>query len=207
MDEPVVVRMPRAAIRAPHPARTHQPMWLAEVNPPRAEPCAVTTEPRTATPEAVADLAPRRGDRPGYAGLRTWHAGDGRVPDRGVDQAESGPEHHIGGQQDRKARGRGDPGQHHSGRRHQPTRGDQRQPGLEHPAPPDPVRGGSGEHQEAGYRQGVAVDGPLQAADRGVQVAADGRERDIDGGHVHACDQQARAAHGRHEQSAPVGGV
>ncbi|MHA6758356.1 hypothetical protein ACXKR8_007790 [Streptacidiphilus sp. PAMC 29251] len=51
----MLVKMPRTAIRAPHPARIHQARWLAAVNPwcsgPRA--LAVTIEPSRATPRQL----------------------------------------------------------------------------------------------------------------------------------------------------------
>ena len=66
-------------------------------------------------------------------------------------------------------------------------------------APAQAVRRGSREHQQAGQDQGVGVDGPLQAGDRGVQVLPDGGEGDVDDGHVEAHDQEA---HGADEEDA-----
>ena len=66
-------------------------------------------------------------------------------------------------------------------------------------APAQAVRRGSREHQQAGQDQGVGVDGPLQAGDRGVQVFPDGGEGDVDDGHVEAHDQEA---HGADEEDA-----
>ena len=66
-------------------------------------------------------------------------------------------------------------------------------------APAKSVRHRSREHQQAGQDQGVGVDGPLQAGDRGVQVLPDGGEGDVDDGHVEAHDQEA---HGADEEDA-----
>jgi hypothetical protein len=48
-----------------------------------------------------------------------------------------------------------------------------RQAGLERPAASHAVRRRSGQHQEAGEDQGVGVNDPLQAGDRGVQLPAE----------------------------------
>jgi len=87
----------------------------------------------------------------------------------------------------------------------QRAEGEQAEPELEDPAPAEPVRGRAGEHQQAGQDERVGVDGPLQAADRGVQVSLDRRQRDVHDGGVEAHDQQAQAADGQDEPSATPG--
>ena len=52
--------------------------------------------------EAVADLTAGGGDRGGHPGLRPWHAGHGRVGDRGVDDAGPGAEQQVRDEQDRQ---------------------------------------------------------------------------------------------------------
>src|ERR1700704_6051938 len=66
--------------------------------------------------------------------------------------------------------------------------------GLSMEPPPEPVRGGAGQQQQAGQHQRVGVHHPLQPGHRGVQVPLDGRQRDIHDRVVQAHDDQAHAA-------------
>src|ERR1700733_2729241 len=50
----------------------------------------------------------------------------------------------------------------------------------------------------------LSVDRPLQAAERGVQVLPDGRQRDVDDGDVGAHDQQAHAADAEDQPRPPI---
>jgi hypothetical protein len=84
------------------------------------------------------------------------------------------------------------------------TPGEDGQADQEGPATADPVGGRARQHQETGQHERVAVDGPLQSGDRGVQVPPDGRQRDVDDRAVQAHDEQARAADDEHEQAAPA---
>jgi len=61
-------------------------------------------------------------------------------------------------------------------------RGDreQRHPGQEEPPPAEHVGEPAADQQQPGQREQVAADHPLQARHRQVQVALDGRDRDVD---------------------------
>ena len=89
------------------------------------------------------------------------------------------------------------------GRDRAQQRGD-REPGDaddEHPPPPVAIAERPAEQQEPGERQRVGVDRPLQPVERGVEIAPDGRQRDVDDGRVE--ERDARAEHGR-EQHPPA---
>ena len=88
----------------------------------------------------------------------------------------------------------------HSGRgQREPDHADQ-----EHPAAAEPVAERAAEQDQPGQRERVAVDRPLQPAQRGVQVPADGGQRDVDHGRVE--ERHARAEHrGRQHPAAATG--
>ncbi|GAA3028246.1 hypothetical protein GCM10020000_00930 [Streptomyces olivoverticillatus] len=79
--------------------------------------------------------------------------------------------------------------------------GEDDEPGLEDAPPPDPVGRGPGQHQQRGEDEGVGVDGPLQAGDRGTELLADGGQGHVQHGVVEADDQQAGAADREDEQA------
>jgi hypothetical protein len=81
---------------------------------------------------------------------------------------------------------------------------EQHQPGLEHLAPADPVRGRSRQHQQAGDRERVGVDRPLKPRHGRVQRAMDRRQRDVHDRHVEPDDQQAHRADDQHQKPAPA---
>ena len=83
-----------------------------------------------------------------------------------------------------------DAGRQCGGRR---RRGEQRDAGHEDPPTTEPLAEGGGRQQEDGERQGVGVDGPLEARQSGVEVHADDGQRRRD-------DQ---IVEGRHEQGQP----
>ena len=65
-------------------------------------------------------------------------------------------------------------------------------------APPSkPISRRARQHQEAGQDEGVGIHHPLQARDRCMQLAPDGREGDVHDGHIESDDEQA---HGADEQ-------
>ena len=70
----------------------------------------------------------------------------------------------------------------------------------EHAAAPEPVAQRAAEQDQRGQRQGVGVDGPLQAAEARAEVRADPLQRHVDDGAVE--HDHARAEHGR-EQHPP----
>jgi len=72
-------------------------------------------------------------------------------------------------------------------RRGRAQHGGTREPGdadEEHAAPTEPVTQRAAEKQEAGERQRVRVDHPLQARQTRVEVLADRRQRDVHDGRV-----------------------
>ena len=115
--------------------------------------------------------------------------GDDRHGDRvehraadGLDHAEDHQRGQVGGQAAQEGAGHEGEEADHEG-----------------PAAAQAVGRGARQHEEAGQDQGVGVDRPLQAGDRGVEVVADGGQGDVDDGHVQAHDQQA---HGADEEDA-----
>ena len=59
---------------------------------------------------------------------------------------------------------------------------------------PEAVGRRTGDHQEAGQHEGVGVDRPLEARERGVEVVPDGGQRDVHDGDVDPDDQEAHGA-------------
>ena len=88
---------------------------------------------------------------------------------------------------------RGEPAQ--QGRQREPHHADE-----EDPAAAEQVAERAAEQDQRGEGEGVAVDGPLQAVQRGVQVPADRRECHVDDGPVE--HRHARAEDGR-QQNCP----
>ena len=78
------------------------------------------------------------------------------------------------------------------------------QPGEQRAAPPVAVTEGAGEQEEAGEHQRVRVDDPLELAEVRVEVAREGRERDVDDRVIDDDREQARAEHGEPAASAGV---
>ena len=66
----------------------------------------------------------------------------------------------------------------------QRRRGEQQEPDEQHPLVPEQVRRAPAEQQEAGERDRVGVDDPLQVDDREAEVIADRRQRDVHDRHV-----------------------
>ena len=143
--------------------------------------------------------AQERADEPGDPGEGGPHP-DRRCPvggaERGLDErqaagGEQGPADALqraGG--DQLARGLGEPAQ-------QRRRGEPGDAHEEHPPPAVPVTERAAEQDQRGQRQRVAVDDPLQVRQRGVQVAADRRQRHLHRGGVQ--ERHARGEHGGHE--------
>src|SRR5262249_38716463 len=109
-------------------------------------------------------------------------AGRRRAPggrDRGEQQRERGRQ--LGGRADR-LHDPGDDQQAEVGGERAAERGDRedRDAGQEDRALPDPVAEASGEDEEGGQGYRVRVEHPAEVAEGGVEVAAEGGERDVD---------------------------
>ena len=122
---------------------------------------AVTSRPPSDRPEREADPedgppdAHRPGPRPPL--------GEGVAHDRQGDRVEHRPAEGLQAAEDDE---RGHARRHAAQQR---PEGEQRQAGLEDAPAAEAVRHRAGRHQEAADHQGVRVDRPLQAAQRGVQ--------------------------------------
>ncbi len=143
--------------------------------------------------EAGADHATPHTDRSGRLMRLGEDVGDHRHRDRVQHRGADGL-HHT--EHDQPAKAGRDTAQQ------QPQR-EQHRSALKGAEPAGPVSRRSGHDQQVRQHKGVTVDDPLQAFDRGIQAAADGRQRHVDDGVVHPDDQQARAADGEHQHLAP----
>jgi hypothetical protein len=82
--------------------------------------------------------------------------------------------------------------------------GEHREPDLEHAAAAHPVRGRSGQHQQARDHEQVRVDRPLQPGDGRAEVSPDRGDGHVDDRDVQPDDEQAQAADGQHQVAAPT---
>jgi hypothetical protein len=117
-------------------------------------------------------------DADGAAAVTVGAEDVGQDRERGGHQRCCADSHHdpAGRQQPHAAR---------PGREGRP-RGEDEQPGEEHPFPPGAVSECAEGEQQSGEGDGIGVDDPLQLARRGVQVFDDGRERDVQDGEIEA---------------------
>src|SRR5439155_24837364 len=82
---------------------------------------------------------------------------------------------------------------------------EQRGAGHQDPPPPEKVGDPAAEHQEAAVGDDVTAEHPLQALHGEVQVAGDGRERDVDDRRVGEVEEGDRQQEGE-DEPAPAGG-
>lgn len=66
---------------------------------------------------------------------------------------------------------------------------------LKNTAPPETVRHGASEHEEARDYEGVCVEDPLESRDGGVEIVLNNRQGNVNNRDVHAEDQHAHAAY------------
>jgi hypothetical protein len=77
--------------------------------------------------------------------------------------------------------------------------GEEKKTKLEDTPPPDTVGYRAGKHEQAGDDQRICVENPLKTRYSGMEIALNGRQGDVDDGHIHADYQQAHAADGEDE--------
>jgi hypothetical protein len=67
-------------------------------------------------------------------------------------------------------------------------------PAVKRESPNWKTRRRPSQHEQAGDYKGIGVEDPLQSRQCGVKFVLNGRQRNVDDGHVHAYQQQTHAA-------------